>query len=83
MKALPRPAVITIGTIHAGSAFNIIPETVEMQGPSEIWITAEASVSNLRRIQQELATGIASAMGWLCDVQVFMVPTLYKRCHND
>src|SRR6266516_1628862 len=26
------PAVITIGTIHAGIAFNIIPETVEMQG---------------------------------------------------
>src|SRR5215472_3139605 len=25
------PAVITIGTIQAGSAFNIIPETVEMQ----------------------------------------------------
>ena len=26
------PAVVTIGTIHAGTAFNIIPERAELQG---------------------------------------------------
>ena len=63
------PAVITIGTIQAGTAFNIIPETVEMQGTMRAF-TARTSRTMLRRIS-ELANGIANAMGGSCDVQVF------------
>src|SRR5215467_6473953 len=33
------PAVITIGTIQAGTAFNIIPETVQMQGTMRAFTT--------------------------------------------
>jgi amidohydrolase len=55
------PAVITIGTIQAGSAFNIIPETVEMQGTVRAF-SQEDREQWLRRIR-ELATGIASVMG--------------------
>jgi amidohydrolase len=62
------PAVITIGTIQAGTAFNIIPETVEMQGTVRAF-TAEHREQLLRRIS-ELANGIANAMGGSCDVQV-------------
>jgi amidohydrolase len=62
------PAVITIGTIQAGTAFNIIPETVEMQGTMRAF-TAEHREQLLRRIS-ELTNGIASAMGGSCDVQV-------------
>lgn len=62
------PAVITIGTIQAGVAFNIIPETVEMQGTMRAF-SVEQRAQLLRRIG-EIAHGIASAMGATCDVQV-------------
>jgi len=63
------PAVITIGTIHAGSAFNIIPEIVEMQGTMRAF-SQEDREKLLRRIS-EIANGIASAMRGSCDVQAF------------
>src|SRR5215472_5391082 len=58
------PAVITIGTIHAGVAPNIIPETVEMQGTVRTF-SQEDRETWLRRIS-EIAHGIASAMGGSC-----------------
>lgn len=72
------PAVITIGTIHAGSAFNIIPETVEMQGTVRAF-SQEDREQWLRRIR-ELAKGVALAMGGSCDVQTFYGP---PACVND
>jgi amidohydrolase len=62
------PAVITIGKITAGSAFNIIPETAEMHGTMRSF-TKELREKLLRRIR-EVATGIASAMGGSCDVEI-------------
>ena len=72
------PAVITIGTIHAGIAFNIIPETVEMQGTVRAF-SQEVREKLLRRMS-EIATGIASAMGGSCEVQTFYGPC---ACVND
>jgi amidohydrolase len=72
------PAVITIGTIQAGIAFNIIPETVEMQGTVRTF-SQEDREKWLRRVS-ELATGIASAMGGSCDVQTLYGPL---ACIND
>jgi amidohydrolase len=72
------PAVITIGIIHAGSAFNIIPETVEMQGTVRAFSQQDRETV-LRRVS-ELANGIASAMGGSCDVQVLSGPL---ACVND
>ena len=63
------PAVITIGIIQAGTAFNIIPETAELQGTMRAF-SAEQRELLLRRIS-ELASGIASAMGGSCDVRAF------------
>ncbi len=62
------PAVITIGRITAGTAFNIIPETAEMHGTMRSF-TKEHREKLLRRIR-EVATGIASAMGGSCDVEI-------------
>lgn len=62
------PAVITIGKITAGSAFNIIPETAEMHGTMRSF-TKEHREKLLRRIR-EVASGIASAMGGSCDVDI-------------
>ncbi len=63
------PAVITIGTIHAGTAFNIIPETSILQGTMRSY-SAEHREKLLRRID-EVATGVAIAMGASCEIQHF------------
>ncbi len=60
------PAVISIGTIQADSAFNIFPETAQMQGTVRAFSQADRE-HWLRRIR-ELADGIALAMGGSCDV---------------
>ena len=72
------PAVITIGIIHAGTAFNIIPETVEMQGTVRAF-SQDVREKLLRRMS-EIANGIASAMGGSCDVQTLYGPF---ACVND
>jgi amidohydrolase len=63
------PAVITIGTISAGTAFNIIPEVAEMQGTMRAY-SAEHREKLVRRIG-EIASGVANAMGATCHVEVF------------
>src|SRR6516164_2125288 len=55
------PAVITIGIIQAGTAFNIIPESAEMNGTMRTF-SADLRRKLVRRIS-EIANGIATAMG--------------------
>lgn len=62
------PAVVTVAMIHAGTAFNIIPETATMHGTMRSY-SAQQSLF-LRQRVQELATGIATAMGGSCDVEI-------------
>src|SRR2546421_7073882 len=62
------PAVITVGIIRAGTAFNIIPETAVMYGTMRSF-TKEHREKLLRRIR-DVATGVASAMGGSCDVEI-------------
>lgn len=62
------PAVITIGKIQAGSAFNIIPETAEMHGTMRAYSSEHRQ--KLQRRIIEVATGIATAMGGSCEVEM-------------
>ncbi len=62
------PAVITIGTIHAGTAFNIIPQTAVLEGTMRAF-TSEHRDYLLQRIR-EVATGIASAMKATCEIDM-------------
>ena len=62
------PAVITIGKIQAGTAFNIIPESAEMHGTMRAF-NAEHRSKLIRRID-EIAQGIATAMGGSCEIEV-------------
>ena len=72
------PAVITIGKIQAGTAFNIIPETAEMLGTMRAYSAEHRN--KLRRRIGEIASGIAMAMGGSCDVEIIDgCPT----CVND
>ena len=63
-----KPAVITIGKIQAGTAFNIIPETAEMHGTMRAF-SAEHRQKLVRRIG-EIAAGVATAMGGSCNVEI-------------
>jgi amidohydrolase len=53
-------AVVTLGTISGGTAFNIIPDRVELQGTVRTF-TKEVRERTLRRIS-EIATGTATAL---------------------
>lgn len=63
------PAVITIGKIEAGSAFNIIPEVAELHGTMRAY-SVEHRQKLVRRID-ELSRGIATAMNATCEVEIF------------
>src|SRR5207244_7210058 len=63
------PAVITIGKMEAGTAFNIIPEMAELQRTMRAY-----SVENREKMLgpiREVATGVASALGATSDVKTF------------
>jgi amidohydrolase len=61
-------AVVTIGTIHAGTAFNIIPTGVEMRGTVRAF-SDEVRDRTLRRIG-EIAAGTAVALGTTATLDV-------------
>jgi amidohydrolase len=62
------PAVCTVGTIHAGTAENIIPVTAEMSGTLRAYDlpTRELLISSLKRIVR----GTAAAMGAKARVRI-------------
>ena len=63
------PAVVTIGIVKAGTAFNVIPETAVLQGTMRAF-SPDHRAQLLRRMQ-EVTSGIASAMGGSCQVELF------------
>jgi amidohydrolase len=64
-------AVLTIGTVHGGSAFNVIAETVALEGTIRTFSPAvrETVLTRLR----VLLDGIAAGMGAHYDLQVQVV----------
>lgn len=61
------PAIVTIGEIKAGTTFNIIPNSATMRGTMRAFSKAHRT-SLLRRIE-EMAGGIALALGGSCEMQ--------------
>lgn len=59
--------VVTIGEFHAGSAHNVIPDTVELHGTLRT-LLAETRTYGERRVT-EIATGVAAALGATAEVQ--------------
>src|SRR5262249_15826887 len=62
------PAVITIGIIQAGTAFNIIPESAQMYGTMRAF-SVEHRAKLVGRIR-EIAQGMATAMGGSSELEV-------------
>jgi amidohydrolase len=54
-------AVVTVGTFHAGEAFNVIPDSAELGGTVRTFNATNRDF--LERRIEEVATGIAKAMG--------------------
>ena len=54
------PALISVGTIHAGNADNVIPATVEMRGTIRSY---DAEVRQQLAVELERAFGVARALG--------------------
>jgi amidohydrolase len=61
-------AVLTIGTVHGGTAFNVIAETVELQGTIRTF-SDSVRATVLTRLQV-LLDGVASGMGARYDLKV-------------
>jgi amidohydrolase len=58
------PAVVTIASMHAGTAFNIIPEQAVLQGTMRAYTPMHRAYLQRRLI--EMTSGIAQAMGGSC-----------------
>ena len=55
------PAVLTIGEIGAGTAFNIIPETARLGGTVRT-LNADLRAAACRSVWKQLARGVAKGM---------------------
>lgn len=66
--AATKAAVTTIGSIHGGNVYNVIPETVTIEG------TIRALEEEVRQYQakriQEIACGVAAAFGGTAEVEI-------------
>jgi amidohydrolase len=74
-----KPAVVSVTSIHSGTAFNIIPQTAELNGTIR---TFEPEVRKLvlERFEQ-IIRGIASAMG--CEVEINLKQVTAPVINND
>jgi amidohydrolase len=63
-----KPVVVSVTSIHAGTAFNVIPQTAELNG------TIRTFDSDTRKLVferfDEIVNGIASSMGCVADVTI-------------
>jgi len=58
--------VLTIGQIHGGTAFNIIPETCFLEGTIRCRSTESREI--MRKRFHEICEGVAAAMGMTCEI---------------
>jgi amidohydrolase len=64
------PAVVTVGSIHGGTAFNIIPDDMLLEGTFRTY--SEEDRSHLERRIKEVAQEAAAAMRAEADVETLM-----------
>ena len=62
------PAVVTVGSLHAGSAHNVIPETATMIGTMRSFTNETREL--LRRRVPEVTRGVAEAFGCTANVEL-------------
>jgi len=62
------PALLTVGSIHAGTASNIIPATATLD--LTVRAPSEESFTQVRALVDEVSRNIAAAMGVTADIEV-------------
>lgn len=72
------PVVVTVGTIHAGEAGNVLPEEARFAGM--IRTMSAAAREQVKADFRAIVTGVAAAMGVTAEIR--MVEG-YPCCHND
>ena len=72
------PLVLSVTTFHAGTAYNVIPETARLSGTIRYYDDAAADLAIER--MQAIADGIARGYGVAVDVQV---RNIFEVLHND
>ncbi len=68
LDAVRSPVIVTIGSIHGGVRYNIIPQTVEMQGTIR-YLNPETREEIYTRVRRTV-TDIASASGATAEVRI-------------
>jgi amidohydrolase len=61
-------AVVTVGTIHGGDAFNIIPASVEMRGTIRTYLPATKEM--VHRRLAEICEGVARSLGCTAELTI-------------
>ena len=74
-----KPAVISVTSIHSGTAFNVIPQTAELNGTIRSF-DPEIRKLVLERFEQ-IVTGIASSMG--CESEITIKQVTAPVINND
>jgi hippurate hydrolase len=62
------PAIVTVTTIQAGTAYNVIPETASIRGT--LRAVSAKTRSNVHSYINQVANGIASAHGLVAEVDI-------------
>ena len=62
------PAIVTVTTIQAGTAYNVIPETASIQGT--LRAVSAKTRNNIHSYINQVANGIASAHGLVAEVDI-------------
>lgn len=61
-------AVVTVGSLHAGDAFNVIPDTAELKGTLRTYLKSTKDLVHQR--VREICEGVAAAMGCAADLEL-------------
>ena len=74
-----KPVVVSVTSVHAGTAFNIIPQTAEMNGTIRTF-DPEVRKLVLERFEQ-IVTGIANSMG--CESEIIIKQVTAPVVNNE
>jgi amidohydrolase len=67
-----QPAVVSITSIHAGEAFNVIPDTVEMRGTFRT--LSDAVAEQIKTEIRRICDGVAAAHGMTVEIKPSPTP---------
>jgi amidohydrolase len=74
-----KPAVVSVTSIHSGTAFNIIPQTAELNGTIRTFDPEVRKMVHARF--EQIVRGVAASMG--CEVEIIIKQVTAPVVNND